>query len=82
MAITSSPVSYTHLDVYKRQAISITTSTDTQGVYDKVKDFLTEYNNIINERTKLYNADSAGSYEPLTDDEKDQMLSLIHISTA
>lgn len=23
--------------------------------------------------TKLYNADSAGSYEPLTDDEKDQM---------
>ena len=54
-------------------AISITTSTDTQGVYDKVKDFLTEYNNIINEMTKLYNADSAGSYEPLTDDEKDQM---------
>ena len=44
-------------------AISITTSTDTQGVYDKVKDFLTEYNNIINEMTKLYNADSAGSYE-------------------
>ena len=40
---------------------------------DKVKDFLTEYNNIINEMTKLYNADSAGSYEPLTDDEKDQM---------
>ena len=55
------------------RAISITTSTDTQGVYDKVKDFLTEYNNIINEMTKLYNADSAGSYEPLTDDEKDQM---------
>ena len=54
-------------------AISITTSTDTQGVYDKVKDFLTEYNNIINEMTKLYNADSAGRYEPLTDDEKDQM---------
>lgn len=54
-------------------AISITTSTDTQGVYDRVKDFLTEYNNIINEMTKLYNADSAGSYEPLTDDEKDQM---------
>lgn len=54
-------------------AISITTSTDTQGVYDNVKDFLTEYNNIINEMTKLYNADSAGSYEPLTDDEKDQM---------
>ena len=47
-------------------AITITTTTDSQGIYDKVKDFLTEYNNIIN-------ADSAGSYEPLTDDEKDKM---------
>lgn len=56
-----------------RTAITITTTTDSQGIYDKVKDFLTEYNNIINEITKLYNADSAGSYEPLTDDEKDKM---------
>lgn len=54
-------------------AISINTTTDSQGIYDTVKDFLTEYNNIINEITKLYNADSAGSYEPLTDDEKDKM---------
>lgn len=53
--------------------ISITTSTDTQGIYDKVKDFLTEYNNIINEMTKLYNASSSKGYEPLTDDEKDAM---------
>lgn len=54
-------------------AVSINTTTDSQGIYDTVKDFLTEYNNIINEITKLYNADSAGSYEPLTDDEKDKM---------
>ena len=54
-------------------ALTITTSTDTQAIYDKIKDFLTSYNNIINKMTKLYNADSAGSYEPLTDDEKDQM---------
>ena len=53
--------------------VSITTSTDAQGIYDKIKDFLTEYNNIINEMTKLYNADSAKGYEPLTDDEKDEM---------
>lgn len=55
------------------KAITITTATDVQGIYDKVKDFLTDYNNIINEMTRLYNADSAGSYEPLTDDEKDEM---------
>lgn len=55
------------------KAISVTTSTDTQGIYDKIKDFLTSYNNIINKMTKLYNAESAGSYEPLTDDEKSEM---------
>lgn len=55
------------------EAISITTSTDTQGIYDKIKDFLTSYNKIINKMTKLYNADSAKNYEPLTDDEKSQM---------
>ena len=55
------------------EAISITTSTDTQGIYDKINDFITGYNNIINKMTKLYNADSAGNYEPLTDDEKSEM---------
>lgn len=54
-------------------AITINTNTDTQGLYDTVKNFLTEYNNIINEITKLYNADSSRGYDPLTDEEKDAM---------
>lgn len=54
-------------------AITINVNTDTQGLYDTVKDFLTQYNNIINEITKLYNADTAKGYEPLTDEEKDAM---------
>jgi flagellar hook-associated protein 2 len=53
--------------------ITITTTTDTQAIYDKIKDFLTEYNSVINEMTKLYNADSSYGYDPLTDDEKDAM---------
>ena len=53
--------------------ITITTNVDTQGIYDKIKDFLTEYNNVINEMTRLYNADSAKDYEPLTDEEKEAM---------
>lgn len=53
--------------------ISITTNIDAQGIYDKIKDFLTEYNSVINEMTKLYNADSASDYEPLTDEEKEAM---------
>lgn len=67
------PDNYDVSNLNDSTAISINTTTDSQGIYDTVKDFLTEYNNIINEITKLYNADSAGSYEPLTDDEKDKM---------
>ncbi len=54
-------------------AITITTQSDVQGMYDKIKDFLTQYNSLINEITSLYNADSAKGYEPLTDEEKDAM---------
>lgn len=54
-------------------AITITTDTDSQAIYDTIKDFLTEYNTLINEMTKLYNADSSYGYDPLTDDEKDAM---------
>ncbi len=53
--------------------IALTTETDTQGIYDKIKDFLTSYNSIINEMSKLYNADSSYGYDPLTDEEKDAM---------
>ena len=57
----------------ENEQISISTSVDSQGIYDKIKEFLTEYNNVINEMTKLYNAESAKDYEPLTDEEKDSM---------
>ena len=54
-------------------AITVNVQNDTDALYDKVKDFLTSYNSLMNEMQKLYNADSAKDYEPLTDDEKDQM---------
>lgn len=57
----------------KDEVLSITTSNDSQGLYDKIKDFLSQYNTLINEITKLYNADSSKGYEPLTDDEKGAM---------
>lgn len=55
------------------KAITVTTSTDTQGIYDKIKDFMTQYNSLINEITSLYNAAPTKGYEPLTDEEKDAM---------
>ena len=53
--------------------VVVTTKDDVDGIYDMIKSFLKDYNSIINEMDKLYNADSAKDYEPLTDDEKDSM---------
>lgn len=53
--------------------VVVTTKDDVDGIYDMIKGFLKDYNAIINEMDKLYNADSAKGYEPLTDDEKDAM---------
>lgn len=53
--------------------ITITTSDDTDGIYDMIKNFLKEYNKLINEMDSLYNADSSKGYEPLTEEEKEEM---------
>ena len=55
------------------QTITVTTQNDTDGIYDMLKNFLKEYNTIINEMDKLYNADSAKGYDPLTNEEKEAM---------
>jgi flagellar hook-associated protein 2 len=55
------------------EPITITTEDDTQGIYDMVKNFIKEYNILINEMDRLYNAESAGSYKPLTDEEKEAL---------
>ncbi|WP_300772464.1 flagellar filament capping protein FliD [uncultured Acetatifactor sp.] len=53
--------------------VTITTQDDTDGIYDMIKGFLKEYNTLINQMDKLYNADSAKGYDPLTDEEKEAM---------
>lgn len=55
------------------EPVTLTTRRDTDGVYNIIKNFLTEYNAIINEMDKLYNAESTKDYEPLTDDEKAEL---------
>jgi flagellar hook-associated protein 2 len=55
------------------ETLSISTSNNSEGMYDKIKDFIKQYNEVINEMTKLYNAESSKGYEPLTTDEKDSM---------
>ena len=55
------------------KAITITTSSDTQGMYDKIKKFIGDYNTLMKDMNKAYYAESSGKYEPLTDDEKEAM---------
>lgn len=53
--------------------MTITTATDVDGIYDMVKGFFKEYNEMMNAMEKAYNAPTAKGYEPLTDDEKESM---------
>ncbi len=55
------------------EEIVLTTTNDTDGIYKMVKDFIKEYNGLIKEMDKLYNAESAYKYKMLSDDEKEAM---------
>lgn len=55
------------------EELTVTTETDYDGIYDMIKDFISEYNEIINDVYKRYNADSARKYDMLTDEEKEAM---------
>lgn len=53
--------------------ITISTENDVDGIYDLIKNFISDYNSLIKEMDTAYNAASAKGYEPLTSDEKSAM---------
>lgn len=55
------------------KTISLTTTTDTDQVYNMVKDFIKSYNEILETMNTKYSAKAAKGYEPLTSEEKDAM---------
>ncbi len=55
------------------ESITVTVTKDVDAVYDKVKNFVTKYNELLKEMNTLYNAPSARSYDVLRDDEKEAM---------
>lgn len=61
------------LELTGTDEISITTDTDVDGIYDMIKGFLKDYNDLVKSVDVAYNAASAKGYEPLTSDEKDAM---------
>lgn len=55
------------------ETVNISVTNDTSGVYDTIKEFISEYNAILKEMNTLYNAGSAKDYDVLSDEEKDAM---------
>ena len=53
--------------------LKITTESDVDAIYDKIKGFFKEYNDIMKEMSTKYNAESAGDYEPLTEEEEEEL---------
>ena len=54
------------------ETVNITVTNDVSGIYDTIKDFLSEYNALLKEMNSYY-ADSAKGYDVLSDDEKEAM---------
>lgn len=71
--INGSTYTINHMPADPDQEISVSTTTDYESVYNVVKDMLKEFNSLINEMSKLYNADSAKGYDPLTDEQRENM---------
>ena len=63
----------THALTDDNETISVTTATDVDGIYNMIKDFFTEYNEVLKAMETGYNAASAGDYEPLTDEEQEAL---------
>lgn len=53
--------------------VTVSTKTDTEGVYDMIKDFVTAYSELMNEMDSLYNAESSKGYDPLLAEEKEAL---------
>ena len=52
---------------------TITVAQDTDKIYESVKSFILQYNELLMNINEKVGADSASDYEPLTDDEKEAM---------
>ncbi len=53
--------------------VNVTVSKNTESTYKLIKEALTSYNELVDEMSTLYYADSARDYDPLTDEQKEAM---------
>ncbi|TAH69451.1 MAG: hypothetical protein EWM47_07065 [Anaerolineaceae bacterium] len=55
------------------EVISLSVSSNTEAVYDMVKDFVKSYNELLKEMNDAYNAETSRGYDPLTEEERATM---------
>lgn len=71
--LTVNGMTITAMEENPNKEITLSTTADTDGIYDMIKDLFKSYNELINEMDSLYNAEAAKDYEPLTSEEKDAL---------
>ena len=71
--LTVNGMTITAMEENPDKEITLSTTADTDGIYDMIKDLFKSYNELINEMDSLYNAEAAKDYEPLTSEEKDAL---------
>ncbi len=57
----------------KYDEVQLNVTNDVSAVYDMVKQFVNDYNELLKEMNEKYNAKSARGYDPLTDEQKEAM---------
>lgn len=55
------------------EVFNIEVKTDVQGVYDKIKDFVEKYNEIVDDLNSISSERRNLNYKPLTEDQRDAM---------
>lgn len=71
--LTVNGMTITAMEENPGKPITLSTTVDTDGIYDMIKGLFTAYNELVNEMDAMYNAESSTGYEPLTSEEKDAL---------
>ena len=73
-SITANGLTFTvKAETKENETISLGVTNDVDGVYNIVKDFVKQYNELLKEMNTLYNANSSRGYDPLSSEEKEEM---------
>lgn len=70
--ITAAGVTYSLLEK-TNSAVTVNVTQDTQGIIDKVKSFVEDYNKLLSSLYEKYDEKQYKDYKPLTESQKEQM---------